>query len=211
MFHIGFKEFIMTSPAVIITLLTFSVIMFALALERFWFFHNNGRFDPSLWQRVAALLSQGRIKEAGTLCEAAPGLFAKLYEAGIESHHLSRMDADDILMVKREEVQEALRSGLAVFGTFSFTSPLLGLLGTVFGVIRAFHDLALSGSGGPTIMAAGISEALVATAVGIMVAVPSALLFNYFTIRVRKCMTLMNTYSQALLVLLYPTAKKREA
>jgi biopolymer transport protein ExbB len=208
MFQMGFREFVMTSPFVICTLLFFSVIMLAFALERIWFFVSEGKFDPRFWQRVAGVIRQGRVKEALALCEATGGLYAKLYKAGIESSHLSRTDVEDILIVKREEAQEALRRRLSVFGTFSFISPLLGLLGTVFGVIRAFHDLALSGSGGPTIMAAGISEALVATALGILVAVPSALLFNFFTVKVRKAMVLMNTYSQALLILLFPSKKE---
>jgi len=79
----------------------------------------------------------------------------------------------------------------------------LGLLGTVLGVIRAFRDLALSGSGGPTIVAAGIAEALIATACGIAVAVISAVLYNYFTTRVRSIVTQFDLLSQEVAILVY--------
>jgi biopolymer transport protein ExbB len=74
---------------------------------------------------------------------------------------------------------------VGLFGTASFISPLIGLMGTVLGIMRAFHDLAAAGAGGPAVVAAGISEALVTTATGIGVAVMSAVLYNYFTLSVR--------------------------
>jgi biopolymer transport protein ExbB len=92
---------------------------------------------------------------------------------------------------------------LGVFGTLSFISPLLGLMGTVLGIMRSFHDLALSGSGGPTIVAAGISEALVTTVTGIAVAVPAAIIYNYFTNRLRNLMVRIDTFTSELVILLY--------
>jgi biopolymer transport protein ExbB/TolQ len=76
------------------------------------------------------------------------------------------------------------------------------------GVIRAFRDLALSGSGGPTIVAAGIAEALIATAVGIGVAVTSALLYNFFTARVRSIVTQYDLLSQEVAILVYTGTAK---
>ncbi|MBD3272694.1 MAG: hypothetical protein GF384_09190, partial [Elusimicrobia bacterium] len=89
-------------------------------------------------------------------------------------------------------------------------SPLLGLLGTVLGIMRAFHDMSIAGSGGPSIVAAGISEALITTVVGITVAIPSAILYNYFTFQLRAIMVKMNSYSQRLLVLLFEKRYKHK-
>jgi biopolymer transport protein ExbB len=69
--------------------------------------------------------------------------------------------------------------------------------------MRSFHDLALSGSGGPTIIAAGIAEALVTTVAGISVAVPSAIMYNYFTTRLRNLMVRVDTFTSELIILLY--------
>ena len=74
---------------------------------------------------------------------------------------------------------------VGLFGTASFIAPLIGLMGTVLGIMRAFHDLSVAGAGGPTVVAAGISEALITTAAGIGLAVLSALFYNYFTLTAR--------------------------
>ena len=103
---------------------------------------------------------------------------------------------DNILNLYFQRVQALLGRRLGVFGTLSFISPLLGLLGTVLGVMRAFRDLALSGSGGPTIVAAGISEALIATAAGIAVAVSAALIYNYFNFRMKHVLNSLNIFGQ---------------
>jgi biopolymer transport protein ExbB/TolQ len=74
---------------------------------------------------------------------------------------------------------------VGIFGTASFIAPLIGLMGTVLGIMRAFHDLSAAGAGGPAVVAAGISEALVATVFGIGLAVVAALFYNYFTLTAR--------------------------
>jgi biopolymer transport protein ExbB len=79
----------------------------------------------------------------------------------------------------------------------------MGLLGTVMGVLRAFHDLAKSGSGGPSIVAAGISEALITTVADLVVAIPAAIVYNYFNFRLRSVVVDMNTYGQRLLIHLF--------
>ena len=99
--------------------------------------------------------------------------------------------------------ENLLKKHLTIFGTLSFISPLLGLLGTVLGIIKAFHDVALSGSGGPTIVAAGISEALITTVAGIAVAVPAAIIYNYFTSQMQNIMVRIDTFAQELIILLY--------
>jgi biopolymer transport protein ExbB/TolQ len=69
------------------------------------------------------------------------------------------------------------------------TAPLIGLLGTVWGIMRAFHDLAATGSAGPSVVAAGIAEALFTTAAGLVVAVPAVMLYNHFTRRTNVLLT----------------------
>jgi len=84
-----------------------------------------------------------------------------------------------------------LERHLAFLATLGSNGPFIGLFGTVLGIIKAFHDLAAGGAGGAgasTVMA-GISEALVATAVGLMVAIPAVVAFNYFNRRIRVRMT----------------------
>ncbi len=87
---------------------------------------------------------------------------------------------------RRLEISMELKKNLWILGTIGSSTPFLGLFGTVVGIIRAFQSMAESGSGGFTVVAAGISEALIATAGGIIVAVIAVFFYNYFQIKVGK-------------------------
>ena len=76
--------------------------------------------------------------------------------------------------------RQKLDQGLVVLGTLGNNAPFIGLFGTVIGIIKAFHDLASAPQGGPSVVMSGISEALVATAVGLMVAIPAVIAYNTF-------------------------------
>jgi biopolymer transport protein ExbB len=115
---------------------------------------------------------------------------------------------ESIFALYRMKLQGLLNKHLALFGTLAFIGPLLGLLGTVLGVIRAFSDLAISGSGGPTIVAKGIAEALTATALGIVVAVSSSVLYNLFTSKVRTTVQQYDLLTQEVAILVYTGTEK---
>jgi len=184
-------------------LLLASLLLVAYALERFWYYYRAGRLDSSFLVEVKRLVKDGKLQEAIDGCEKRRGLLPEIVKAGLNASYLSRIDAEDTMESYKERSQNLLRSRLGVFGTISFIAPLLGLLGTVLGIMRSFHDLALSGSGGPTIIAAGISEALVTTVAGIAVAVPAAIIYNYFTGRLRNLMVRIDTFTSELIILLY--------
>ena len=80
--------------------------------------------------------------------------------------------------------RQHLERRLLILGTLGNNAPFIGLFGTVLGVIKAFHDLAQSASAGPEVVMQGLSEALIATAVGLLVAIPSVIAYNYFQKRV---------------------------
>lgn len=193
---------------VIPVMMVCSVIMVAYALERFWAFMKVGSLDTALAERIKQCVRQGQIKEAVALCGKNQGFITHALEVALNAAHFPREEMESIFALYRMKLQGLLNKHLAVFGTFAFIGPLLGLLGTVLGVIRAFRDLALSGSGGPTIVAAGIAEALIATAVGIAVAVTSALLYNYFTARVKTIVTQYDLLSQEVAILVYTGSEK---
>jgi biopolymer transport protein ExbB len=185
-----------------------SIIMVAYALERFWAFMRVGSLSGGVSEKIKLFVRQGQIKEAIGLCQMNPSFITHSLEVALNAAHFPREEMESIFALYRMKLQGLLNAHLAVFGTFAFIGPLLGLLGTVLGVIRAFRDLALSGSGGPTIVAAGIAEALIATAVGIGVAVTSALLYNFFTARVRTIVTQYDLLSQEVAILVYTGAAK---
>ncbi|MFQ5904548.1 MAG: MotA/TolQ/ExbB proton channel family protein, partial [Candidatus Binatia bacterium] len=94
----------------------------------------------------------------------------------------------------------AVGQGLGLLATVGSTAPFVGLFGTVVGIVNAFHQMAISGQGGLGTVSAGIAEALVATALGILVAIPSLWLFNYLTQRISRLLTEMECVAEELAV-----------
>jgi biopolymer transport protein ExbB len=201
--EMGFMGILKVNPAIIITLLVFSVIMLAFFLERGWVYLKLGSWNNKFWEKLRNAVQAGRLHEARAMCSQSENVYAKVFFTAISNTHLTRADNEDMVQIAKEHGQEVLRKRLGIFATFSFVSPLIGLLGTVTGIMQAFHDLAKSGSGGANIVAAGISEALIATAMGIVVAVPSAVFYNIFTYKLRGVVSKMNNYAQEVIILIY--------
>lgn len=166
-------------------LLVLSFLVLAQALERFFVFWVRIRLPTAVWERVRDRLEAG--DKPGALATARRD--ASLLGTALAA--LLSLETDDserlveTFQVHRQRLSMALNRRVGLFGTASFVSPLIGLMGTVLGIMRAFHDLSAAGAGGPAVVAAGISEALVATAFGIGLAVVSALFYNYFTLETR--------------------------
>ncbi len=188
---------------VIPVLLVCSIVLVAYALERFVAFFKVGHLDPAVAERIKQCIRQGQVKDAIGVCSKNPSFMTHSLEVALNAANFPREEMESIFALYRMKLHGLLNKHLGVFGTLSFIAPLLGLLGTVLGVIRAFRDLALSGSGGPTIVAAGIAEALIATACGIAVAVSAAILYNYFTTRVRTIVQGFDLMTQEVAILVY--------
>jgi biopolymer transport protein ExbB len=97
----------------------------------------------------------------------------------------------------REHIR--LERRLAFLGTLGNNAPFIGLFGTVLGIIRAFHDLSLDSQGSSSVVMAGISEALVATAVGLFVALPAVMFFNYYQRQVDRLLSITESLAQGIL------------
>jgi biopolymer transport protein ExbB len=201
--ELGFIGILNVNPAIISTLLIFSILLLTFVLERAWYFLFYAGWSDEFWHRLKAAVAGGRLHEARTLCSQSKNLFADVFHVVLNSTHLVRADNEDLVNIAKENALEKLRKRLGLFSTLSFISPLVGLLGTVTGIMQAFSDLGRSGSGGANIVAAGIAEALVATAAGILVAVPAALFYNFFTFRLRSVGVRMNNYAHELIILIY--------
>jgi biopolymer transport protein ExbB len=100
-----------------------------------------------------------------------------------------------------------MEKNLLVLGTLGNNAPFIGLFGTVLGIIKAFNDLAIAGTSGPTVVMRGVSEALVATAAGLFIAIPAVAAYNYFQSRIKKSLASADRFSRLLLA--YSGKKKR--
>ncbi|MFH1379780.1 MAG: MotA/TolQ/ExbB proton channel family protein [bacterium] len=163
-----------------------SVIMVGFAIERIWCFVVKGGISERFLQKIKRGIQKSDVESIRAACQGTRGILAEtmgfILEAAVQSEHR----AEKVMRIKRQQVRAVLGRRLAVFGTLSYIAPLLGLLGTVMGVMRAFHDLSVSGAGGPNIVAAGVSEALITTIAGIAVAVVASVLNNYFIARIKN-------------------------
>lgn len=193
-----FKEIVAISH-VIPLLLVLSVICFAAGFERWIYFLRFGRVSEKLLDRVRVAVKSGNLNEAKKQAMKGRGLVSESIVAQLEAVNLPRNERESLLLYYHQRLQSLLQRRLWVFGTLSFICPLIGLLGTVLGVMRSFRDLALSGSGGPTIVAAGISEALIATAGGIGVAIIAAVIYNWFNIWMKATLSANDIFAQEMI------------
>ena len=177
-----------------------SVITLGIALERLYYFRKRkGDADQML---RGALESVRRLdfSEAITRCrnnQHPVGIVA----AETMKCHLSRpKDTDETMQVVLSQQKLLLERNTSMLGTMAAIAPLIGLLGTVYGIMRAFHDMALAGSAAPSIVAAGVAEALITTAAGLVIAVPAVLLFNYFNRAINIMLTVSENHARSLRV-----------
>lgn len=179
-----------------------SILSVCFALERWLYFRKAQVDGDELLASVRKLLEGGKEKEAQSACLKTASPIANVLHYGLLHRHLSRDELEDLLGTKRMEERLKMERYLGILGTMGNTAPFIGLFGTVIGIIKAFRDLALSGSGGPAVVAKGIAEALVATAGGLAVAIPAVICFNYFMRKVKQHSVEMEVYSTRLLLLL---------
>ncbi len=179
-----------------------SMLSITFMIERWLAFRKARGGGDAILARVSQLLAEGKAEAARKYCQDSPAAVAQVIAYGLQNASRPRRDLDELLSTKRLEERLSLERYLGVLGTLGNVSPFIGLFGTVLGIIKAFSDLALSGGGGPAVVAKGISEALVATAAGLIVAIPAVIVYNYFMRKVKAISVEMEVASTRLMVLL---------
>jgi biopolymer transport protein ExbB len=161
-----------------------SVLALWILFERMWRFRGIDRGTRKLTQDTIEKLVRRDLAGARGLCEASKAPIAKIFLEAMRWRNIALEDLERVIATSRQEAASRLKSGLWIVGTIGSLAPYIGLFGTVVGIIRAFQDMAEHGAGGFEVVAAGISEALVATAAGLFVAIIALLFFNYLQVRV---------------------------
>ena len=184
----------MTESPIMMVLAVCSVITFGIALERLYYFRKrNGDADLVLMGALESL-RRGNFSEAIARCRSNNHPVGMVAAETMECHLSRPADTEETMQVVLSQQKLLLERNTSMLGTMAAVAPLIGLLGTVWGIMRAFHDMAASGSAGPSVVASGVAEALVTTAAGLVIAVPAVLLFNHFNrsmnimLRLRKTM-----------------------
>ena len=192
---------ILKSSFTLIILIFLSVLSVTFAIERWWYIRGASMDSLKFMEKIQALLEKGSFNEAISLCDRnSTKPLANIVRVGIENRKLDAVAIEELMESKKMEERMKLDRFLGILGTLGNTAPFIGLFGTVVGIIKAFRDLAASGSGGPSVVAVGIAEALVATAGGLAVAIHSVVVFNYFNKKVKNMVTEMDVAMKRLLV-----------
>lgn len=169
-----------------------SLISLSIIIERFFFFRRLRNADPA--PKVLELVRGGRLGDGLKLAQNSPLPLLKVLSAG-----MNNPDAPSKAMEAAGITEYAvLRRGLPALDTIVTLSPLLGLLGTIIGMINSFQIMALSGMGQPHAVTGGVAEALIATATGIGVAVITLVPYNYFSSRVERESEIIEQYATQL-------------
>jgi biopolymer transport protein ExbB len=195
--NIDWMQMVRTSP-VMILIVACSVVTLGFTLERtLYYWRRRGSPDAALLE-ARERLRAGNLKEAAWRCAVTPHPAGVVGAQVLNSVHLDADSQEELLQIALSEQRLKLERNLGVLGTMGNTAPLIGLLGTVWGIMRAFHDLARTGSAGPSVVAAGVAEALLTTAAGLLVAVPSVMLYNHFVRRMGVMLTVAENQARQL-------------
>ncbi|RZA24425.1 MAG: MotA/TolQ/ExbB proton channel family protein [Proteobacteria bacterium] len=168
-------------------LILLSVVSLGVIVERAIFFSRIRINYPAFSQAITQKLIDDDIRGIEAICHASPSIESQTVLRGL--HYLPKgvgaMEQGMTGFLTGE--RQKLDHGLVVLGTLGSNAPFIGLFGTVIGIIQAFRDLATNPAGGPSVVMGGISEALIATAVGLIVAIPAIISFNgYMRVVKRK-------------------------
>jgi biopolymer transport protein ExbB len=172
-----------TYPLIIMSIISLTVIA-----ERLWAYRGMIGQTARLTRSVYADVSRSDVRAALERAEAerhtpAGRTFVDVLRQGASAppEQLDQMSAE-----RRFEEVERLKGSLWILGTVASSAPFIGLFGTVVGIVKAFHSMSVMGSGGFAVVAGGISEALIATALGLIVAIVALIFYNYFQTRLDR-------------------------
>src|SRR5579859_6246527 len=166
-------------------LLALSVIVVAIVIERLVFFASQHGDTKGLLRTIGQKIAADDLDGAVKICQQNKGMLPRILEFGLRRGEKNRADITDALSIALMEHLNALERNLGVIGTIAVIAPFVGLSGTVLGIIRAFQDIALKGNSTPAVVAAGVSEALITTFAGLVVAIFAVIFFNYFKSRIK--------------------------
>ncbi len=173
---------------IVIVMAIMSVASLLVVAERLVVFLRSAKESRIFAQEMGGVLSSGDLAKALEVRATKKGHLGRVIEAGLSALKNADPKNKDVAVesvaraLERQASREAasFKRGLGVLATVGSTAPFVGLLGTVMGIVNAFQSMAATGSGGLGTVSAGIAEALVTTAFGLLAAIPAVVFYNYF-------------------------------
>lgn len=180
-----------------------SILGLGTILERTAYFLKNERdLKSNFKDEIIRLVKKGEEEDAINLCERTNNSVSRTVKSILLAYRYENdlyESKEKLMKEKALEQIENLEKRLSILGIVSYISPMAGLLGTVLGMIKSFKAIALQGAGDPNVVANGISEALITTAAGLLIAIPAIIAYNLFNRKADKIMMEIEKTSTALI------------
>jgi biopolymer transport protein ExbB len=192
-------EFFGKGGFVMYPLLLCSIAGLAVVIEKIITLRRKKVIIPEVVNVLDNIKGTGDIGLALSICEKHQGPFANIIRTGLENRELSREELKEVLSDQGRQEVHYLERGLVILETIAAIAPLLGLLGTVIGILKVFDVIAVMGVGQATALSGGISEALITTIVGLSIGIPAVVVFNLFANKAERLILEIEKYSALLL------------
>lgn len=180
-----------------------SVIAAAIVAERLWTLQRKKVIPDKLMTGIWTLLSKDQLTENNILEIERGSPLGRVLAAGLVNRHLSREVVRESIEETGRFVAHELEKYLNTLGTISTITPLLGLLGTVIGMIKVFNAITVVGVGDPATLSGGISQALITTASGLAIAIPSLIFYRYLKRKIDELIVGMEQEAMKLVEVLH--------
>lgn len=169
-------------------LLIFSIVCWTVAIQKIWFLMNFKKQAKYFQDEATRIITSKRFNEMEWLYKNCPELIAKPHSAIFEEA-TSQEEWEARMQRRMTETVQGLKKNLWMLGTIGSSAPFVGLFGTVWGIMGSFSAIGAAGKAGFAVVAASISEALIATAAGILVAVVAVIFYNYLQVKISEIVT----------------------
>ncbi len=192
-------DFLDKGGFIIYPLMLCSVLGLAIVIEKITSLRRVKVIVPEIVSVLDNIKGPADIGLALSICEKHEGSFANIIRMGLESRELPRDEIKEALNDQGRQEVHHLERGLVVLETIAGITPLLGLLGTVIGILKVFNVISIQGVGQATALSGGISEALITTIVGLSIGIPAVVVYNYFSNKAEGLVLEIEKYSSALI------------
>jgi len=180
-------------------LLLCSIIGITIVIEKLYTLRRKRIIVPAVVKVAQGINHPDDIKTATYICSQSPGPFSAIINITLQHHQEDKEAIKEALNDQGRQEVHRLEKGLVILETIAGIAPLLGLLGTVLGILRVFNIISAMGIGQAEALAGGISEALITTIAGLFIGIPAVVAYNYFTQKAESLVLEIERHSNALL------------
>jgi len=184
---------------IMIPLILCSIIVLAIVIERAISLRKRKVLIPEIINVIENIHSPEDINLALSICKKNEGAFANIVQLGLENRNLPGAELKELIADQGRQEVRSLQKGFVVLETIAGIAPLLGLLGTVIGMIKVFTVISQQGLGQTQALSGGISEALITTVVGLSIGIPTLVVYNYFADRAENLILDIEKFTSQLL------------